>query len=385
MSRRKTRGRSLFLVAILCLSVLGCELEETITLRADGSGTYIVKLLIDKTFGTGPVGDIKADARSRGFTVIEESETPTRHVLVISKEFADIEKLGDYSVRIDQPSKWQRSYSLDMSAKPATLEGAQKRTLRVVFPVPVDSSTNGVVTGNEVVWDATNGGNLHVEASGLLLPYGLTRVQVALGLLAVFMVLALFIRARRGDPVCDSCGTTSNAGSRFCAGCGSKLEQTSLVPVRIVIVWVGVVGACILMAMYGDQVTERFGTILDNVSGEKARRPVEASAIPASGGDDLGNADAGILHGAVSDERASADLSTAASTSSPESMTANEFVGVWRGSNELGNTIIEIKQMDGYIRVREAYDSWGLEYPASLKHDRLVADWKREDFYKNQL
>jgi hypothetical protein len=270
--------RALVLLVLLCFWLVGCELEETLTFNADGSGTYVARILIDKQFA-GAVGDIKSKATSEGYRIVAESETPDRKVLVISKDFRDVSELSDksdsYGLRRHEPSKWQRTYSLDFRTRSSTGNGIQKRTMKVVFPMAITSSTTGTVTGHEVVWDATQGGSLHVEAAGVLLPFGLTPIRTSVAVAVAGGALLLLLRRRRGPQACSSCRELSAISARFCGSCGAKLIRArSFSPTAAAVV----VAA---LAVFGVVMTNvsRLSALFDRVTTNDV---TAASAVPST-------------------------------------------------------------------------------------------------------
>ena len=326
------RLRALLLLAFLCFGLLGCELEETLTLNADGSGNYLARILIDKQFGEA-VGNIKSKAIAEGYKIVEESETPDRKVLVIRKDFRDVSELSDksdnYSLRIDQPSKWKRAYSLDFSTRSSTGNGIQKRTLTVVLPMGVTSSSAGTVSGRSVSWDATQGGSLHVESSGYLLPFGMKPLHAGAILTVVAAALLLLLRSRRGPQPCSSCGDVAEPTSRYCGSCGAQLIRRRVIS--------PLAGALVMgsLAVFGLVITNvpRLSALLDRVMTQKV---TEASVVHAPAVASTVSAEATAPAASVSPDPRVSDTT---STSLPQ--------GVFQGTV----VALDVLQLDGGLRV----------------------------------
>jgi hypothetical protein len=222
--------RFLFL-AVLCALLVACELDENIVINRDGSGTYTARISVEKQFA-GALTEIKSKAAEGHYTVVEESDTADRHVLVIRREFHDIAELNDrtdhYALRVDRASRFKTSYFLQMkSGGGGAFNGFQKRAVHITMPVGVTSATGATISGNRVEWDATNGGTLEVEASGVAMPFGLSPL-IAVIVLALLAVAFIVLRRRRVVVrTCSACQTPAVPGARFCAKCGSAISAST--------------------------------------------------------------------------------------------------------------------------------------------------------------
>lgn len=281
MTNHPLRLRAFVLLAFLCFWLIGCELEETLVLNADGSGTYSARILLPKEFA-GAIGDLKAKATAEGFQVVEESETVDRKVLVIRKDFRDVSELNDnsnhYSLRVDQSSKWKRAYELSLDTGSGSGDGIQKRTMTIVLPVAVTSATSGTVTGREVRWDATSGGSIHVAASGYLLPFGMTPLQTGIALAAVAAASLLFLRGRR-PRTCPACGVGSDGSARFCGSCGVKVTRQRLVSPMVG----GIVAGALLLTGVVFANIPRLAALLDRIKPKEVSK-ASVAPVPAAPG-----------------------------------------------------------------------------------------------------
>jgi hypothetical protein len=327
------RFRAALLLAVLCFWLVGCELEETLTLNADGSGTYTARILIDKQFAEA-LGDIKSKATSEGYRIVEESETPDRKVLVISKDFQNVSELSDrsdsYSLRIEQPSKWKRAYALDVATRSSAANGVQKRTLTIVFPMAVKSSTGGTVSGHEVRWDATTGGTLHVEAAGFLLPFGLTPIRAGFALAVLASALLVFLRSRRGPQACAACGNVSDATSRFCGSCGAKLVRARIVSPGVAAL---VVGAVVVFGLVVTNIP-RLSALFDRITTKKV---TDASAVPTPSAPET----------VVTDTTAYTASAVATDTVATNATSTTLPQGLFQGTV----VALDVLQLDGGLRV----------------------------------
>jgi hypothetical protein len=225
----------MIVVFVLCALLTACELEETITITEDGSGTYIARISVDKQFAE-VVPDVKTRAQQRGFRIIEESETADRKLVVLQREFANIAEISDdtdaYTLFVARPSKFKRAYSLRIASRAsAASNGFQKRIIRITLPVTLTSASAGTMSGRSIEWDATHGGVSEVQATGVVLPFGLTPAILALLVLLALGATGSFLhRARKAVPVCPACGASTVAAARFCAGCGANVQRPLRVP-----------------------------------------------------------------------------------------------------------------------------------------------------------
>lgn len=280
---------STVVVFLLCIVLVACELEETITIKQDGSGTYVARIAIDKQFAEA-VPDIKTRAQQRGFRVVEETETTDRRVLVIQRDFANIGEISDdtdiYALRLDQPSKFKRAYSLRIASRTsARSNGFQKRIMRVTFPVSVTSASSGSVKGRTVEWDATNGGTLEVEAAGIVLPLGLSvPVLVLLILLGLGAAGLAHRRARTVLPACPACGTSTLAAARFCATCGVNVQKPFRVPrVAVLSVIAIAVGTYLAVTVDWHEVAAKYRRNQESASAQASAAGIPLPSVAPTG------------------------------------------------------------------------------------------------------
>ncbi len=225
---RRHPVRLLLLLGLCCL-LTACDLDETVAVNSDGSGTYVARLSVEKQFADSIAG-IKAQAQQRGYKV-EDSETPDRKILTMRRDFANVSELNDsndtYTLQLESRAGLQKSYTLSLRINTsAWVNPIQKRMIHFTLPVPVISATNGTFSGRHVDWDCTNGGSLVIQAAGVPLPFGLTPLLLAFLLVAVGIAAVAAVRARkkRASPatVCANCATPLGASAQFCPACGTR-------------------------------------------------------------------------------------------------------------------------------------------------------------------
>jgi hypothetical protein len=217
--------RLLVLLSITLL-LISCEIEESLKINADGSGTYLVRISVEKQFGQA-LPEIKSKAQQRGFIVTEEPETADRKVVLLTKNFSNVSELNDdtdtFSLIKTDAGGLKRGYLLTIfSGTNVSANGWQKRTMRIVMPVAVLSASDGHTKDREVEWDSSRGGTLVVEAAGTPLPFGLTLTAAGLMLLLLIVVSMGFRSRRLSDYRCTVCGSRQALGALFCTACGTK-------------------------------------------------------------------------------------------------------------------------------------------------------------------
>ncbi len=159
------------LVVLLLLSA--CKVEETIDLRADGSGTYRAKVSVTKDLGEA-LDKVKQEAGQHGLRVLEEGQTVDEKFVVVGRDFSKVSDLGDkddtYSLVVARASSFRRSYRFEAILRQNVAASGFQRVLHVNMPGSVDSSSSGHVSSSTVEWPCSQGGQLDVVASGFAIP-----------------------------------------------------------------------------------------------------------------------------------------------------------------------------------------------------------------------
>lgn len=379
----RTSVRALLVTAVLSVLLVGCELEETLTFNADGSGTYLSRFTIYKQFASA-IDELKAKVTAQGYTVVEESETAEAKILVFKKDFREVSELSaDFdriSLSVEEPELWKRSYSLNFSVDSSAASGLQKRTIKVVFPVAITTASAGAVDGREVVWDGRGGGTFHVEAVGFILPFGITAVKAGVGLALLFAAVFVLVRSRRRAPTCTSCGATDGVSGRFCVSCGGTLGERRTITTAA---GVTIIGVLLLGAVVANRAA--LSALVTRVT---AGSVTEASMVPPSP----------ITHSVTAPAESVAEASMVPVRSTTEGVAADAngeatavhgdaslFAGVWSYD---GYQFVEIAPTGDKFRIRECYGldaSGGTEYTASLYGEKLVVEGEASTFYKLEV
>lgn len=228
--RQKAHALRLAFLFLICIGLLACELEEMITIRPDGSGTYRARLLIDKQFAEA-LPEIKAKAQAKGYRVTDEAGNPEKPGLLFEKNFKEISELNEdtntYLLSIDRSNRLKIKYSLAVEVRTAAAaSGFQKKTMRVRLPGKVVSATAGAIDGQVVTWDSTAGGRLAVEAARSALPFGVSALGLALIVLVVGILVAALLGRGRGATTCLGCGAAQQPGASFCESCGAGVQAS---------------------------------------------------------------------------------------------------------------------------------------------------------------
>jgi hypothetical protein len=167
LARLRRSYQLISLVALLLLSA--CEVEETIDLHADGSGTYRAKVSVSKDFGEA-LDKVKQEAGQHGLRVLEEGQTAEEKFVVVGREFSKVSDLGDkddtYSLVVAREGLFRRSYRFEAILRQNVAASGFERVLRVRMPGSVDSSSSGQASSHMVEWPCSQGGQLDVVASG---------------------------------------------------------------------------------------------------------------------------------------------------------------------------------------------------------------------------
>ena len=224
---QRIRSKATLLIVITITTLLACTIEEDLTINSDGSGAYIVRIIIPRKLGED-FTDLKREAARTGFAVVDEGKTERQTFLVLRKDFNDVASISDanspFELRIDETGFLRRRYQFKASLPPIGL-GSYVRQLSVRMPGSVLSSNRGEVEGSHVRLDMTRGGTLEITSSGYYLPG--TRRQKYL-LFTVFMLgvgalVASGGKRRKSPVVCNGCKTALRSNARFCPGCGNGL------------------------------------------------------------------------------------------------------------------------------------------------------------------
>ncbi len=226
--------RSLLVFSFAVLSLLaGCELEDDLRIEADGSGTYRARVLVEKLLGA-VLTRVRGEAEAKGFRIVEEGETPTRHFVVLRKDFTDVRSLDDeqssYDLTIETRRFFWREYRLRATLG-SVAGSAFDRRFTISMPARISSTTAGESNGTRVVWYCTNGGTIEVVAEGFHVPVTRRHVTVAIAIAALVLALvALFRRWASARPeeeenVCTTCNKPMAVTARYCPSCGDRALQ----------------------------------------------------------------------------------------------------------------------------------------------------------------
>lgn len=225
--RRLVRG---FAMSAICLSLVACEVEEEIRLEADGTGSYRVKVMIEKEMGE-VLSKLRSDAPRRGFTVVEEGETADRKFIVMARAFQDVAELNDdedrYLLEVERSNPLTASYrlALDFGSNPSA--NGFSRTLRVFMPARVRSASAGTIDGSAVSWDCSHPGQVEIRAAGFAPTLIGKQRTVGVAVIAGGALLLAGLRLRRRRAAsCSRCGSRLEGGLRFCPSCGAEQDGT---------------------------------------------------------------------------------------------------------------------------------------------------------------
>jgi Tol biopolymer transport system component len=161
----------IYLVVLLLMSA--CKVEETIDLRADGSGTYRAKISVTKDFGEA-IDQVKREAGQHGLRVLEEGQTADEKFVVVGRDFSKMSDLGDkddtYSLVVTREGWFRKSYRFEAILRKNIAASGFQRILHVRMPGSIDSSSSGQLSSHSVEWPCSQGGQLDVVASGFAIP-----------------------------------------------------------------------------------------------------------------------------------------------------------------------------------------------------------------------
>lgn len=230
-STRNLRLRTLIALSALCLLLAACEVEEELKLNADGSGTYRARILVEKEVGEA-LQEVRKDAPTRGFTVVEEGETANRKFVVVARDFKNVSELNDkddtYALDVERSSPFKATYHLSLNFRSNPSASGFSRNMQVSMPATVASTSAGTATGSTVRWDCSHAGTLDVQAAGLVLPLTSNQRKMALAVLVLGVLLLVGVRvARRKPQSCRNCGTRIEPNAKFCPKCGTQRDAAS--------------------------------------------------------------------------------------------------------------------------------------------------------------
>jgi Tol biopolymer transport system component len=168
MLRQRLSWRLLLALALL-LSLGACNVEETIAVRADGSGTYRAKVSVKKALAE-VLDKVKQEAPGHGLRVLEEGQGGDERFVVVGRDFSNVSELSDkdssYSLVARQEGLFSKTYVFEAVIREDVAASGFKRVLRIHMPGRVDEASVGQPSSHEVEWDCSHPGNLHVVASG---------------------------------------------------------------------------------------------------------------------------------------------------------------------------------------------------------------------------
>ena len=216
------------LVLALLFLATGCDLEDRLTINADGSGTYRRRLSITNielaivAFAAGSelqqyLGQVK---KSQGKSVDLEPLRRLLPVVVEPLQAAQIERFqlvdvlaeeGGLSVIVNRNfgnvkdlnsgaeifeferrpgAVRSRAWTFHAFLKPISL---RRRQLIITLPETINASSMGMIEGHSVSWECTDGGKLNADC-GLVI---WTSAIVALALLGAVLIVYLTMRVKR--------------------------------------------------------------------------------------------------------------------------------------------------------------------------------------------
>ena len=222
-----TSARRRIVVAACAIALLltACEVEDELVIHADGSGTYQMKVTVEKLAGS-IINRVRAAAEQEGFRTVAMGETMDRRFVILRKEFTDIRSLSgaqrNFDLQIRERSWFWREYRLYVSVGSVAGDAFERR-FTIAMPAEVKSTTAGGHEGRRVTWYCANGGAIEVVAAGFHLPFREEHVVAVSGVLIVG--LALLARRRRSRATlattsCTTCAAALPPHASFCPSCG---------------------------------------------------------------------------------------------------------------------------------------------------------------------
>lgn len=227
LRRERSRAGAIAL-AMVSLLLVGCRVEEFLSINADGSGTHRVQVSISEALGIGPeemrqaLQKIEMESEAQGYHVVGK----TASSVTLERAFSDVSELSDksgtYSLSVQAEGLLRRSYTLRLRL--GAIADGFERIVHVRMPVTIAESSAGRLTGRELQWDGS-GGALEVKAVGTVLPVtqrAKLLAAVLIGIAAGLVVATLTVRRRRAL-VCRNCGLSVGRSAKFCEGCGGPV------------------------------------------------------------------------------------------------------------------------------------------------------------------
>lgn len=239
----RVRTHLFWLIGALALlaSATACKTEEDLRFWGDGSGSIELRITIDGG-ATSSLDEVSREIERRGFAISQQTVDAGRTTLHATRTFATVGELNEasdnFQLEVERGGPLQRTFRFYHASSSVPNQLGFSRVLKVRFPVPVNSSSTGTIAGQGVVWDASSGGSISIEASGFVLPFGRDQTLLfwtALVALLLGTALALKLGAiplRR----CGNCRRQIDLAVRYCSACGSANdvdeEQSSVRSVR---------------------------------------------------------------------------------------------------------------------------------------------------------
>jgi hypothetical protein len=192
--------RSIFKVLCVCATLLlaACEIEDDLRLTSNGSGTYQMKISVEKQL-TQALVELRKELEKEGYKIVQDGETPDRRFLIIRKAFKNVSELNDnnnhFEFHVIDGGFLQRKYRFNATLGSAG--GNFKRQFTIRMPGDVTAASAGERRGNTVTWDCASGGAIALEASGLALPFDIPEQAGAIGIVLVIGFAALVVIHRR--------------------------------------------------------------------------------------------------------------------------------------------------------------------------------------------
>jgi DNA-directed RNA polymerase subunit RPC12/RpoP len=227
--------RKAIVLGALCAALLtACEIEDDLEIRADGTGTYRARIAVERVIR--PVLEqIRADAESQGFRIIDEGATFSSRYIVVRKDFDEIRALngprGNFDLNVED-RLFRRRYRLRASLG-AFPEVTFDRRFTITMPAKIVSASDGAFEGRRLTWYCSGGGTLDVVAESFRVPVGPILFAAAAALSAVVLLVVLVRRPLSGRALaraaardridCTTCRRTIAADARYCPACGDRV------------------------------------------------------------------------------------------------------------------------------------------------------------------
>ncbi|HYI07475.1 MAG TPA: hypothetical protein VEK57_00265 [Thermoanaerobaculia bacterium] len=227
----RVRFRFAAMVCAVSLLLAGCEIEDDLQIREDGSGTYRVKVLVRKVLASS-LGRIRAEAAREGFRIVDEGKTADRQFIVFQKDFDHVSSLRDAQSNFDWTTErrglFKREYRLRATVSSVAAENFSRR-FTVVMPAEVKSNSDGARDGARVTWFCASGGTIEIVSEGWAFPVSrnvLFAASAAAGFVLLLLLVVLLRVRRRGtaaaaaEITCRTCRGGLTRTARYCPACG---------------------------------------------------------------------------------------------------------------------------------------------------------------------